>query len=386
MAISSRFVVAFSHNSNQPKYWPLGQMILSRVKEFVREPAALFWVYGFPILMTSALAIAFRNRPVEQTTVDIVEGPRTVETQKALQPTTTSERFKTRIVSEEEARMRLRTGKTDVVVVPVTSSESHDSASNDGERTKPQVVAKLRYEYRFDPTRPPSVLARGAVDDQLQHAAGRKDVAEVTVTAVDEPGGRYIDFLVPGLLAMGLMGGGLWGVGFVIVDMRVRKLLKRFLATPMKKSEFLAAIMGSRMLFMVPEVLFLLLFARYVCGVVNQGSVIAVIMLVLIGSVMFSGIGLLVASRANTIEAVSGMMNLVMMPMWIFSGIFFSSERFPDAVQPLIKALPLTPLIDSLRSVMLEGAPLLAQFARIGIMVAWGAISFALALRRFRWS
>jgi ABC-type multidrug transport system permease subunit len=185
---------------------------------------------------------------------------------------------------------------------------------------------------------------------------------------------------------MGLMGGGLWGVGFVIVDLRVRKLLKRFLATPMKKKEFLAAIMCSRILFMIPEVLILLLFARYACGVVNQGSVAAIIMLVLLGSLMFSGIGLLVASRANTIEAVSGMMNLSMIPMWIFSGIFFSSERFPDAVQPLIKALPLTPLIDSLRSVMLEGAPLTAQFARIGIMAAWAATSFALALRRFRWS
>ena len=336
-------------------------MILSRVKEFVREPAVLFWVYGFPILMTAALAIAFRNRPVEQTTVDIVEGPRAVETQEALQQTTTSERFKTRIVSEEEAQMRLRTGKTDVIVVPGASSKQAIVLQVMVKAPSCKAAAKLRYEYRFDPTRPQSVLARGAVDDQLQRAAGRQDAAEVTITAVDEPGGRYIDFLVPGLLAMGLMGGGLWGVGFVIVDLRVRKLLKRFLATPMKKSEFLAAIMGSRMLFMVPEVLFLLLFARYACGVVNQGSVTAVVMLVLLGSVMFSGIGLLVASRANTIEAVSGMMNLAMIPMWIFSGIFFSSERFPDAAQPLIKALPLTPLIDSLRSVMLEGAPLSAS-------------------------
>jgi ABC-type multidrug transport system permease subunit len=323
---------------------------------------------------------------VEQITVDIVEGPRAVETQQALQQTTTPERFKSRIVADEEARMRLRTGKTDVIVMPAASSERQDKASPGGEVAKPPGSAILRYEYRFDPTRPQSVLARSDVDDQLQRAAGRQDVAAVTLTAVDEPGGRYIDFLVPGLLAMGLMGGGLWGVGFVIVDLRVRKLLKRFLATPMKRSEFLAAIMGSRMLFMIPEVLFLLLFARYVCGVVNQGSVTAVVMLVLLGSVMFSGIGLLVASRANTIEAVSGMMNLTMIPMWIFSGIFFSSERFPDAAEPLIKALPLTPLIDSLRSVMLEGAPLTAQFARIGIMTAWAAISFALALRRFRWS
>ena len=85
--------MAFLHKSNRQKYWPLGQMILSRVKEFVREPAVLFWVYGFPILMTAALAIAYRNRPVEQTTIDIVEGPRAVETQQALQHASTPERF-----------------------------------------------------------------------------------------------------------------------------------------------------------------------------------------------------------------------------------------------------------------------------------------------------
>jgi ABC-type multidrug transport system permease subunit len=229
------------------------------------------------------------------------------------------------------------------------------------------------------------VLARSGVDDQLQRAAGRQDTAEVSFVEVDEPGGRYIDFLVPGLLGMSLMGGGLWGVGFVIVDMRVRKLLKRFLATPMKRSQFMAAIMASRMIFMVPEVLFLLLFARYACGVVNHGSLFAVTLIVLLGAVMFSGLGLLIASRAKTIEAVSGMMNLIMVPMWIFSGIFFSSERFPEAAQPFIKAIPLTPLIDALRSVMLEGAPLSAQLTRIGIMSAWGAVSFVLALRWFRW-
>ncbi len=168
------------------------------------------------------------------------------------------------------------------------------------------------------------------------------------------------------------MGGGLWGVGFVTVDMRVRKLLKRFLATPMKKTDFLLGIMISRMLFMVPEVLALLVFARYAFGVVNHGSLLAVTFLILLGAVMFSGIGLLVASRAKTIEAVSGMMNLVMVPMWIFSGIFFSSERFPDAVQPLIQALPLTPLISSLRAVMLEGKSLSELLTPIGIMTSVG--------------
>jgi ABC-type multidrug transport system permease subunit len=355
-----------SSDNNQPRYWPLGQMVLSRVREFVREPAVLFWVYGFPLIMTAALGVAFRNRPVEQIVVDVVEGPRAEATQQALDQSTTPERFQARVVSEVEARMRLRTGQTDLIVVP-------------------NAAGQPRYEYRFDPTRPQSVLARSGVDDQLQRAAGRKDVAETTLTAVDEPGGRYIDFLVPGLLGMGLMGGGLWGVGFVTVEMRVRKLLKRFLATPMRRSEFLVAIMGSRMLFMIPEVLLLLLFGRYVCGVINHGSVTAVVLLVLLGSVMFSGIGLLLACRATTLEAVSGMMNLAMIPMWICSGIFFSSERFPEAVQPIIKAIPLTPLINSLRSVMLEGASLSSQLPRIGVMAAWASVSFVLALRWFKW-
>jgi ABC-type multidrug transport system permease subunit len=229
------------------------------------------------------------------------------------------------------------------------------------------------------------VLARSAVDDQLQRAAGRRDVAEITAMPIDESGGRYIDFLVPGLLGMSLMGGGMWGVGFVTVDMRIRKLLKRFLATPMKKWHFLGGIMISRMVFMVPEVLMLLIFSRYAFGVVNHGSLAAVAVLILLGAVMFSGIGLLAASRAKTIEAVSGLMNLVQLPMWILSGVFFSSERFPDAAQPFIRALPLTALIDSLRAVMLEGATLASQWPRVAIMVAWAIVCFALALVWFRW-
>ena len=349
------------------RYWPLGQLILSRLREFIRQPEALFWVYGFPILMTVALGIAFRNQPVEKTAVDVIAGPQAVATRDALGESETPERFQVAVHPEDEAWRRLRTGKTDLIV---TASE---------------VDGRPHYEYRFDPTRSPSVLAQKAVDDQLQRAAGRHDVAEVAIVPVEEPGGRYIDFLIPGLLGMSLMGGGLWGVGFVTVDMRIRKLLKRLLATPMKKRDFLAGIMLSRMSFMIPEIIILLVFARYAFGVVNHGSVTAVGVLVLVGAMMFSGIGLLVASRAETIETVSGLMNLVMVPMWIFSGIFFSSERFPDIAQPLVKALPLTPLCDSLRAVMMEGAPLASQWLPLAIMIAWGVVCFALALRWFRW-
>ena len=185
---------------------------------------------------------------------------------------------------------------------------------------------------------------------------------------------------------MGLMGGGLWGVGFAIVDLRIRKLLKRYLATPMKRSHFLVSIMISRLLFMIPEILVMLLVARLVFGVVSYGSYLNVAFLVVLGAFQFSGIGLLVACRAQTLETISGLMNLVMLPMWIGCGIFFSVERFPAAAQPVIAALPLTPLINSLRAVMLEGSGLAELGIEIGSMFAWCVVTFVVALRWFRWN
>jgi ABC-type multidrug transport system permease subunit len=185
---------------------------------------------------------------------------------------------------------------------------------------------------------------------------------------------------------MSLMGGGLWGVGFVTVDMRIRKVLKRFLATPMRKGDFLMGILLSRLIFMVPEILVLLLFARLAFGVIIQGSLLTLVVLILLGAMAFSGIGLLVASRARTLEAVSGWMNLVMLPMWVLSGIFFSSERFPESMQPFIKALPLTPLNEALRAVILEGTPLPQLWPQTAILAGWAVGSFVLALRWFRWN
>jgi ABC-2 type transport system permease protein len=348
-----------------PHYSPLLQLILARLKEFFREPEALFWVYGFPIFMVIALGIAFRNKPVEKVTVDVVTGP---SSQTIVDALAKEEKFVVKHLDQKEATARLRTGKTDVVV---SIPSGHTSTA---------------YEYEYDPTRPESILARNTLDDALQRAAGRKDVVLSIDRKIDEQGSRYIDFLVPGLLGMSLMGGGLWGVGFITVDLRIRKLLKRFLATPMKKRDFLLGIMLSRMSFMVPEVTILLVFSWLVFGVVIQGSLLAVTFLVILGAVTFSGIGLLVASRAKTIEAVSGLMNLVMVPMWIFSGIFFSSERFPEAVQPYILALPLTPLIRALRAVMLEGATLWDERGMIAILVGYAVVTFTLALRWFRWT
>jgi ABC-type multidrug transport system permease subunit len=351
------------------RYSPLGQLVLARLREFYREPEAVFWVYGFPLLMVVALGIAFRNKPADRITVDVQQGPGAEDVVKHLAQVKQGEdeAFKVQENDAAQCRLRLRTGKTALVVVPPASSSAP-------------------YEYLFDPTREESRLAQSKVDDALQRAAGRTDKLRTQPEPVEEPGGRYIDFLVPGLLGMNLMGGGMWGLGFVTVDMRIRKLLKRFLATPMRRSDFLLGLLLSRLLFMVPEVVVLLVFAWLVFGVVIQGSLLAIGVLILLGALTFAGLGLLIACRARTLEAVSGLMNLAMLPMWVMSGIFFSSERFPDAVQPFIKALPLTPLIDALRAVYLEGTPLQALWPQLAILSAWAVGSFVLALRWFRWN
>jgi ABC-type multidrug transport system permease subunit len=343
---------------------PLIQLVLARLREFYREPEAVFWVFGFPIVMTVGLGIAFRNKPIERIVVDVENGEWADRVSRDL---ATDSRIDVHRSDEATCRRRLRTGRTAIVVRSPDWKE-------------------YSFEYLFDPTRPESVLARREVDALLQRAAGRTDPVYVHDVEFTDKGARYIDFLIPGLLGMNLMGGGLWGIGFVTVDMRIRKLLKRYLATPMKKTHFLGAMMVSRMLFMIPEILVLLVFSYYAFGVVVHGSLLAVLGLVVLGAVTFSGIGLLVASRAKTLEAVSGLMNLIMLPMWLLSGIFFSADRFPDATRPFIKALPLTALNDALRSVMQEGASLASQGAEIAILAGYGVVSFALALWWFRWN
>ena len=346
------------------RLFPLVELTLARCREFLREPDAIFWVYVFPLFLVLALGIAFRDSPVERFHVAVLNDPSAEATLAVLRA---DSRFAAEALDEPAARSRLRLGRIDLMI-----------ASRPAERPT--------YIFLFNPTRPQSVLARDAADDLLQRAAGRRDAAERIDQTFDEPGGRYIDFLIPGLIGMGLMGGGMWGVGFASVDMRIRKLLKRYRATPMRRSDFLASLILSRLLFTLPEVSLLVLFSSWLFGVGCAGSYATLAALVVLGALQFAGLGLLVAMRAQTIETVMGLMNAVMMPMWIGSGIFFSIERFPEAVQPFLHALPLTPLLAALRQVMLEGAGWTAVAPQAALIVGWTIASFAVALRWFRWT
>jgi len=335
-----------------------------RMKELQREPEVIFWVFGFPVLLALGLGIAFRNKPVNTTSIAIVSSPGAGEALARIQRSPQKASIRAEILDREAAGQGFRLGKYDLVL------------ESDGPG----------FRYRYDPSRQESVLARAEVDGALQTAAGRRDPLPTSSVVSSEPGSRYIDFLIPGLLGMNLMNAAMWGIGFALVDMRQRKLLKRFVATPMRRGDFLMALMASRIVLMLIEVTLMLSFGALVFHMRILGSLLTIVLIGAIGAIGFGGIGLLTASRAQKIESVSGLINLVMMPMWIFSGVFFSYERFPAMLHPFIKALPLTALNDALRATILEGASLSAQSGRLLILVLWGGLSFVLALRWFRWT
>src|SRR5208337_3606899 len=335
-------------------------LLWARILELKREPEVVFWVFIFPLLLAAGLGIAFRNKPADITSVVVIAGDGAEKTLAMLQSSSDKSSSKKNstvraaVLDREAALKAFHFGKFDLAI------ESNPDGS---------------YTYYYDPARPESVLSRAEIDAALQSAAGRKDALATSSQSSSEPGSRYIDFLIPGLLGMNLMNSGMWGVGFALVEMRQRKLLKRFVATPMRRSDFLLALTSSRLVLMVIEVGLLLGFGVLVFHMRVQGSILSVILLGSVGAVAFGGVGLLTACRAQKIETVSGLINVVMMPMWIFSGVFFSYQRFPAITLPFIKALPLTALNDALRATILEGASLGSQSGRLLVLAVWGGVS-----------
>ncbi len=352
------------------RWHPFWQLLLARLREFYREPAVIFWVYGFPLLLAIGLGVAFAGGDPgiaefgtqEASAVGVIDSPDSAEAE-ALGQRLREEGLLVHVEDAEACQRRLRTGQVAVVVVP----------------------GPAEYQYVYDALRPGSRLVRYRVDDVVQHWKAAGASWRTVDVLLDEPGTRYIDFLIPGLMGLNLMGGGLWGVGYVVVDLRVRKLLKRLLATPLRPRDFLLALLTSRLVFLVPEMLVLVLAGRLLFGVPMRGAVGTLALVLVVGGAAFAGLGLLLASRTANTEVVSGLINLLMLPMWMLSGTFFASSRFPGWLQPFIAALPLTPLNHALRGVMLEGASLTAVLHEVATLAGWAVVSFLVALKWFRW-
>jgi ABC-2 type transport system permease protein len=334
----------------------LYQLTMVRFRLFWREPEAIFWIFFFPILLAVGLGIAFRNRPA-----DVLQVGAT--TAQLAQDLTTDKGLTAVTMNETEGTHALATGAILLLAIQ-----------------RPDAVA-----YKYDDTNPDARTARLLADRAIQAAAGRRDAVQAGNDLVHETGARYIDFVVPGLLGMNLMGSAMWGLGFSIVEARQKKLLKRLVASPMPKWQYLASYLLSRLAMLIIEVAAFLGFARIAFGVPFRGPLWQLGLLCLLTSMAFSALGLLVSSRAKTIEAVSGLMNVVMLPMWILSGVFFSATRFPAVIQPLVRALPLTAAIEALRGNMLQGMNLGQLMAQVGIILAWFVVPFAISVRIFRW-
>jgi len=338
---------------------PLVELTMARLREIFREPEALFWAFIFPILMSVAMAVAFPSSGAAPVPIGVRQG----DGAEALRATlAASKTVAPRLVLAGDEERALRDGEVDIVVVPGTPPK-----------------------YRFDAGRAESRAARLVLDDALKRAAGRSEPWTAVEEHVSVPGSRYVDWLIPGLVGMGIIGTSVWGIAFSIVQARMRKLLKRMVASPMRRSHYLLAQVLARLMFLLPEVAIPLLFGRYVLGMPLRGSLLSLAVVSLLGALSCGAIGLLAASRTKTFEAISGLINLILLPMWIASGVFFSASRFPEVVQPFVQALPLTALVDALRAVVLEGAPLRAIGSEMAILAVWGVVPFAIALKVFRW-
>jgi ABC-2 type transport system permease protein len=361
---------------------PLRELVLARLRTYYREPGSVFWTFLSPLLLALVLGVAFVDRPDDPVPVAVRDTPGAVQTVSLLDA---DPQLKVRTLEREEADAQLRSGTVALVVVPGDPPEFH----YDPRRAESRLARELASDALG--TRVPAGTAPSPTTPTAPGTTNNATTAPGTTTTAidvpeDEPGSRYVDFLIPGLIGMGLMSSGLWGVGFSIAEMRLRKIVKRLVATPMRRSHFLLSFVVVRASFLLLELPLLVGFGALVFDVPVAGSFLLLLLLTALGAFTFAGLGLLAACRATNYQMVSGILSVVSMPMYVGSGVFFPASRFPDQLQGLVQALPLTTLNDALRAVMLEGQGLTDVAVPIMVLALWAAVSFALALWLFRWS
>lgn len=327
-------------------------------REFWRSPEAVFWTYGFPLLMTVVLGFSFRPKPPDPIPVAVV-------------------------ASADAEAMAAQLRHNDRLRVEVLDADGADAALARG-----RIGALVRGPVgdptvRADPTRPDAELARLQIERALR---GDVEAAGPRFEVEDRPGARYVDFLIPGLVGLNLLGAGMWGIGFQLVQYRTQNLLRRLFVTPMRRGEFLFGFLVSRLLLALPESAIIIGFGVVFWGVPFRGSLLAAVVLLLGGALAFSGLGVLIASRAKTVEGVAGLMNFVQMPMWLLGGAFFSNERMEGWLRVCAESVPLTWCNDAMRDLMLAPGGFAQIAVPLALLYGFAAVCFGIALRVFRWT
>jgi ABC-type multidrug transport system permease subunit len=331
---------------------------VSQFREFWRTPEALFWTYGFPLIMAVVLGFAFRPAAPEPVPIAIVASDQALP---LLQRLAADARLRVEVLDAEAADRALARGRIALLVK--------------GGSAAPVL--------RADPTRPEAELAQLLVARALQ--APPDGAVAVAHEVEDRPGSRYIDFLIPGLIGLNLLGAGMWGFGFNLVQMRTQNLLRRLSTTALTRGEFLLGYLLGRFVLVIPEAVVIALFGVFLWDVPFRGSWVAFLLVVAAGGFAFAGLGCLLASRAKTTEGVAGLMNLFLLPMWLLGGSFFSNDRFTGVMQWAADLMPLTHVNRALRDLMLEPGTLADVAAPLTGILAFAALCFLLGLRLFRW-
>ncbi|MCG8554867.1 MAG: ABC transporter permease [Proteobacteria bacterium] len=343
---------------------PLLELTWTRLREFFREKGAVFWVFVFPLLMAVGLGLAFRDRAPDRPSIALVAQDSGDATERLAQALMDSDKLETQRVDRATAERGLARARFDAAVIFQPGKE-------------PLI--------RADPMQQKAPFATTIIENVLQGAAGRRDVIGVRNESVRRHGARYIDFLIPGLIGMNLMGSSMWAVGYSLVVARKRRLLRRYAVTPMSRVQFLLSYLLSRTVFLVVELAVLLAFADLVFDARLRGGIVAFAILSVLGASAFAAISLVIGARLDNTESANGWMNFVQLPMWVLSGVFFSYERFPEWLHLPIQVLPLTAIVDALRAVFNDGASLVAVAFPTCVLVAWTLLGVAVAQRTFRW-
>jgi ABC-type multidrug transport system permease subunit len=374
------------------RFRQLWQLIAALFREIIREPGVLFWGILFPILMSLGLGLAFTKK------ADVIR--------------------KVAIINITD---RSSDGSENSAIAGFLENRCEKNTSDDGNAWKWRYTIKddklgnsiflfyimkwddaVRFlkrgtinvlllgrsdsvEYHFDPMNPDAQLTYLKLSSivgngQIQTIQSNAEIKPLTVT-----GTRYIDFLVPGLIAMGVMMSSMWGISYGIIEKRSKKLLRRLVATPMRKSHFLIALIAVRITMNFIESLVLFLFALFAFRMTIQGNISALILMFLAGNIAFAGIAVFVSSHTSNTEVGNGLINFVVFPMMVLSGIFFSYQNFPEWSLPVIKNLPLTMLTDGIRSIFNEGAGYHEVTIPILILLAIGTLFFSVGLKIFKW-
>lgn len=357
---------------------PLLILTISHLKEFLREPGAVFWSFGFPILMAVGLGLAFSGKKEILHSVALIPSPNQQESivrntffggntptdtliEKEFDNENALTRYAFHITSWEKAEVMMKRG---VISSILTEEEG-------------------KISYHYDPMNPEGELIQIHLTNFFRQGNLGQDTG--SIKPLKTLGMRYIDFLIPGLLTLGIMMSIMWGVCYSLIEKRSKKLLRRMVATPMRKTDFMTAYWASRLILTIFDTVVLLLFAYYFFGVVVQGSIAALILIFLAGNIAFFGMAILISSRTSNTQVGNGLISLITTPMMVLSGIFFSYQNFPPWAVDVIKVLPLTKFTDEVRGIINEGAGIADVLDGIAILGVFGAITFFIGLRVYKW-